>query len=66
MILDIVVFLDSTYKNNTSFTMNVTGDIVSHNGKGRDEITKEVEKRYPNWYSYDIHRIENKEVTEKD
>lgn len=46
--------------------MNVTGDIVSHNGKGRDEITKEVEKRYPNWYSYDIHRIENKEVTEKD
>jgi hypothetical protein len=66
MTLEITVFFDSGYKKNETFTMNVIGDIVSHKGRGRKRIIKEVEKRFPTWYSFDIHRTENKEVIDKE
>jgi hypothetical protein len=63
MTLEITVFLNKDYKQNETFTLNVIGDIVTHKGKGREKIIKEVEKRFPSWYSLDIKRTENQEVT---
>ena len=66
MILEITVFLDSTYKNSETFQIPLIKDIITHKGKGRKRIIEEVEKRFPTWYSFDIHRTENKEVIEQD
>lgn len=61
MVLEITVFLDSKYSKSETFTMNITGNIVTHKGRGRKRILKEVEDRFPNWFSVDIKRIENQE-----
>lgn len=43
---EIVVYLDTNYTNSESFDCPSTWN--------REQITEEVNKRYDNWWSYDI------------
>lgn len=51
---EITVFITSDYKTNESFIFETDGDVVDFKGRGRLEIIEEVNKRYKDWYSFDI------------
>ena len=54
---EITVFITSDYKINESFIFETDGDVVDFKGRGRLEIIEEVNKRYKDWYSFDIINI---------
>lgn len=51
---EITVFITSDYKTNESFIFETDGDVQDFKGRGRLEIIEEVNKRYKDWYSFDI------------
>ena len=59
----IIIYLNSDYSKRAVLLYNTNKPMVKKDDIGRVKLKKIIDKKYPEWYYYDIFKFENQEVT---